>query len=352
MLSFKRIHEPSRIIISRIDNIGDVIFTFPLVSLLKNKYPKSHIFFLARGYVKDLIDLNPQIDDFLDWSYLCTLSDKRVTDELVKLKADVIVNVFPNTRLAKIAKFAKIPFRVSRLSKPIHLLYSNKLKLMSRRDYSKHESELVNKLLNCFNIDNLPSINEMDEHICLNHPKDITKKAKAFLHAKKFNLILHPGSNGNGKEWSAKYYTELIKELDQQKINVILTGSSAEKDRFQEPILAKVKNINCSMGALELKELIQLIAHADGFIGSGTGPTHVAAALNIPTLGLFPKEKKIGIGRWRPIGKKVKLLVSRISCKNCRIKGGAECLCMDDITVSKVMATVESWLAQKMFDIN
>ena len=315
MLSFRKIQNPRTIIVSRIDNIGDVIFTFPLVSLLKKKYPRSKIYFLAREYVKDLIEVNSDIDGFLNWDFLKYLPIQESVEILSKMNVDVIVNVFPNTKLAKISKLAGVPFRVSRLSKLRHLLYSNKLRLMSRRDFSVHESELVNKLLNCFEIYDLPSVSEMSEFINLSKPKTISKKVSQFLREDKFNLILHPGSNGNGKEWSAKCHVELIDKLDKEKINIILTGTNSEKDKFQKSILDKVDDVRCAMGKLTLKGLIELISFADGFIGSGTGPTHLSAALDIPTLGLFPKVKQIGIGRWKPLGGKVEILVSETDCK-------------------------------------
>ncbi len=343
MISFKPIKTPSTIIISRIDNIGDVIFTFPLVGILKKKYPQCRIYFLARSYIKDIANANPLIDGFLDWSALSALSDREAAQHLEKINADVIVNVFPDVRLAKLSKFAKIPFRVSRLTRLRHLLYSNKLKLMSRSDYTKHESELVNNLLSLFEIDDVPSIDEMHTYIQLNAPTTHAEKIGQFLQENKFNLIVHPGSNGNGREWPTNYFTDFINKLDHTKYNVILTGTSSEKERFQQTILDQCKGVTCSMGALSLDELIQLIAQSDGFIGSGTGPTHLAAALNVPTLGLFPKLMKVGVDRWKPLGKKVDLLVSEDVCDNCIKRNKKKCTCMNSITPNQVAKVVSKW---------
>jgi len=45
-----------RIIISRTDNLGDVILTLPMAGILKQRFPDSTIIFLGKKYTKPLVD--------------------------------------------------------------------------------------------------------------------------------------------------------------------------------------------------------------------------------------------------------------------------------------------------------
>ncbi|MFM7105313.1 MAG: glycosyltransferase family 9 protein, partial [Flavobacteriales bacterium] len=51
-----------------------------------------------------------------------------------------------------------------------------------------------------------------------------------------------------------------------------------------------------------LDELIQFIGQCQGFVACSTGPMHIAAALGIPTVGLFSPHRPIHPGRWAPLG--------------------------------------------------
>ena len=46
------------IVISRCDNIGDVTLTLPMAAWLKHQNPAIKIYFLARSYVKDIVEMH------------------------------------------------------------------------------------------------------------------------------------------------------------------------------------------------------------------------------------------------------------------------------------------------------
>jgi len=86
---------PNKIILSRTDNIGDVVLTLPLAALLKRHNPNCKITFLARHYVKDVVIHCDAVDDFIDWEPLKSQS----THDIAKhLHADAIIHVFPNKK--------------------------------------------------------------------------------------------------------------------------------------------------------------------------------------------------------------------------------------------------------------
>ena len=57
--------EIRKILVIRLDGIGDVIFTTPLYEALKKKYPEAVIFVLTSSQTKDIVETNPYIDKVL-----------------------------------------------------------------------------------------------------------------------------------------------------------------------------------------------------------------------------------------------------------------------------------------------
>jgi ADP-heptose:LPS heptosyltransferase len=163
----------------------------------------------------------------------------------------------------------------------------------------------------------------------------------------RFNLILHPKSNGNGREWPLARYTELAALLrDDPDVTVWVTGSRAEGEVLarEAPQLLDSPNVRNLCGRLGLDELVALIGMADGLVASGTGPLHVSAALGQPTLGLFPPIKPIDIARWGALGRNAVSLSADAACESCT--DAQHCRCMDAIGAGQVAGVIAGWRAR------
>lgn len=58
--------EPKKIIISRTDNIGDVVLTLPMAGTFKSKFPGSKIYFIGKTYTAPVIISSQFVDEFID----------------------------------------------------------------------------------------------------------------------------------------------------------------------------------------------------------------------------------------------------------------------------------------------
>ena len=71
------------------------------------------------------------------------------------------------------------------------------------------------------------------------------------------------------------------------------------------------------------------ISKADGLIAASTGPLHLAAALGIHALGIYPPIRPMHPGRWAPVGPGAKVFVKSQYCEACRRT--ADCVCIREI---------------------
>ena len=195
------------ILISRTDNIGDVILTLPMAGILKKYYPHSKIMFLGKKYTKPIIDTCENIDAFFDWDELKKSQNKLA--EFKNMNCDTIIHVFPNKEIAKIAKIAKIKNRIGTSRRVFHWLFCNKLVSLSRKKSDLHESQLNLKLLEPLNIKIDIKINEISKYYGLKKIEKLPEKFTNLIDAKKFNLILHPKSKGSAREWGVNNFISL-----------------------------------------------------------------------------------------------------------------------------------------------
>lgn len=325
-----------KIIISRTDSLGDVILTLPLAGFLKTQFPQAEIYFIGKKYTQAIIDSSTFIDHFLDREELI-----KNPESLKALEAELIIFVYPDKTLAKIAKRANIPYRVGTSHRWYHWLYLNKRISFSRRNSDLHESQLNFELL-AFPELNLsapiPSLEEMPNYYGMQ--SEALDLPIPNLLPSKFKLILHPKSKGSAREWPLSHYHQLVESLSPKDFQIFVTGTQTEGEliRLNCPELLAIPNVHDLTGKLTLTQLISLIAQVDGLVACSTGPLHIASALGIFTLGIYPPMRPIHPGRWRPVGRKAQVLVLDKICQDCRKT--QICTCIQSIEVETVKAAL------------
>lgn len=328
-----------RLVISRTDNLGDVILTLPLLGYLKSVTPDLKIFFIGKKYTQPIIDRCVFVDQFLD-------RDEVLTDShtLAMVRAETIIFIFPDQKLAKVANKAGIKHRVATAHRWYNWIYCNHLVGFTRVKSNLHESQLNFKLLKPFKLNFDIDTSELISYYGL-HP--VKNDFSSLLNKDRFNLIIHPKSKGSAREWPLDSYYRLVLSLPVESYRIFVTGLQAEGDliRKEKPELLQHPNVTDLTGKLNLEELTSFISQADGLLACSTGVLHLAAALGIYALGLYSPMKPIHPGRWMPVGKKAHYLALKEDCSLCR--DSKECACINAITVEEVKQKIDSYSETK-----
>jgi ADP-heptose:LPS heptosyltransferase len=332
----------SRILICRTDNIGDVVLTLPLAGYLKQRMPAARIDFLVRAYAAPVVRQCRFVDRVL------AVEEQ---DDARRLFAaggyDTVIFAFPNRRLAQAARRAGVANRVGTSHRLFHWLACNRLAHFSRVRSPLHEAQLNFELLRPLGIRHIPALDEIPALYGLGAPR--LPQVDALRALAPFNVILHPKSNGNGREWPLERYAELARLLESEAgIGLWITGSAAEGELVARaaPDLLALPNVRNLCGQFDLAGLTALIGAADGLVASGTGPLHIAAALGQNALGLFPPIKPIDPARWGALGAQARSLCAPARCTSCT--GAAACTCMDAIDAGAVARIVLDWRARRL----
>jgi ADP-heptose:LPS heptosyltransferase len=335
-----------RIIISRTDNLGDVILTLPMAGILKQYFPDSTIIFLGKKYTKPILDACKHVDEFLDWDELKQMLDAGCWMEASgKIRADIILHVFPVKEIQKLAKIAKIPLRIGTSHRWYSWLYCNKLIHYSRIKSNLHEIQLNLKLLEPlgikkeFPLSEIPSFygltklasSRVDELTSSSAHQFISSLVSEFggqIPASRgvFNLILHPKSKGSAREWGLENFSKLIGLLPEDKFRISVTGTKEEGALMKDFLYQHRNRINDMTGKLSLSELLVFINSYDGLVAASTGPLHIAAALGKRAIGIYAPMRPIFPARWAPLGKNATYLVLDKKCDACKKSGDCECI--------------------------
>lgn len=173
----------------------------------------------------------------------------------------------------------------------------------------------------------------------------ITEKLKGRIKSKSPLIIIQTGPTWPIREWPQTAWASLITELKRTcEATVIQIGTDhqlAVGTREVPPLPGVVSLVN----QLSLEESCALIAMSHLFIGIDSGLLHIAAALQVPCVGIFgPTSPQLRL----PDRDAKNCVVSRIQCQGChhripRIHWETGCpydaACMKMIPVAEVLET-------------
>lgn len=351
----------SHILISRVDAIGDVILTLPLLGLLKKMHPNLKISFLGRTYTESILAACVHVDAFVNWDKLSGLAPNAQAQALAQLGCDAVLHVFPQRQVVKAARLARIPLRLGTANRIYHWRGCNRLTFLGRAKSPWHEAQLNVLLAQQLGLlpalVSMPSLSELAQHYGL-VVEPIWRGGVQRALANKLGLqtqvgedvapsiILHPGSRGSARDWPLSHFVSLAESLLSVGVQVLVTGTEQEGQSFRTelaPIFAQgAKDVT---GKLSLTELLRLIASCDGLVAASTGPLHMAAALGKRAVGIYPPVRPMHAGRWGPVGLQAEALSAGWpDCTGCQ--AGQLCACVQDVRPEQVFKTLMHSLAQ------
>lgn len=142
------------------------------------------------------------------------------------------------------------------------------------------------------------------------------------------------------KDWPIEYWDKLISTIA-NKYRIVLIGAQSF---FEKQNISFAKYCLDLRDKISLKELVALIAASDLYVGPVSGPSHIAAAVGIPSVEIcggyeLPENTNYS---------KSKKLAHRISCSPCWLQTDCpyEKKCLTSILPSEVEKNIESILGK------
>ena len=309
------------------------------MSILKAKHPGAELVFLGRSYTEEVIAACEHIDAFLNWDEMGSADRQEGIRMLASAQADLIIHVFPRREIAVMAKKAKIPYRMGTTNRLYHWGNCNKLVRLSRRKSTLHEAQLNIKLASGITGIQSMDLSEIGKMYGLKNIAPLNDDLKALIDPARKNIILHPKSKGSAREWGVGNFIELIEMLPEDRYKVFVSGTREDGELlYPSGILDHTKVTNIC-GMMPLGQFMSFIRSCDYLVAASTGPLHLAAALGIRAIGIYPPIRPMHPGRWAPLGPKASFLVKGGECNDC--SSGSKCTCMEEIAPVSVKKLLE-----------
>ncbi len=156
-----------------------------------------------------------------------------------------------------------------------------------------------------------------------------------------------PGSVWATKRWPAERYAVLTRRLAEETgLSVLLLGSAGERT-LCEAVRAGFPDAVVAAGTTSLGVMAALISLSRLYVGNDSGPTHVAMALDVPTVAIFGPTDP-GQFDFRDHA----LVYADLPCSACSFYGGERCRlrhwdCMETIAADDVLTAAVGLLESR-----
>ena len=132
-------------------------------------------------------------------------------------------------------------------------------------------------------------------------------------------LGINPGASyGSAKRWYPQEFAKVASELANQ-YDIVIFGGPGEKEfaiDIEKSLIEKgVDNYQNIAGETTIPDLINHISKLDLFITGDSGPMHVAAAFQVPTVAIFGPTKDDETSQW--MNEKSIIVKKNLNCQPC-----------------------------------
>ncbi|MCT7577909.1 lipopolysaccharide heptosyltransferase I [Aliarcobacter butzleri] len=277
-----------RIAIIKLSAMGDIIHAMVALQYIKKQYPNLQIDWFVESAFAPILENNPDINEIIKLDLKSIKKDKKEIINQIKLikkyeknSYDLVIDAQGLIKSAIVSFFlgkSRVGFsKNSTREKLASFFYTKKVDIAYDKNAIERNVKVLSQALN-FEITKNDILNKKPFLFYKNENEVIYE----YLSKDKKNVLFVIGASWPSKMYSKEKFAKIINNLDE---NCLITwGNEAEKD-----IADFIANISKAkvLPKLDLNSLKAIMSKVDLVIGNDTGPTHMAWALNIPSITLF-----------------------------------------------------------------
>ena len=347
---------PKRILVIRLDRIGDVVLSTPVLQALRTAYPHAYIAMMVRPTCRELLEGNPFLNEIIIYekegrhhSVIRTIQFAR---GLRRYEFDTALILHPSNRSHWIPFLAGIPIRIG-YNRKCGWLLTHRVP-HHKQEGSQHEATYTLELLRGVGI--TPGIPQ--PLIGIQH--EAAQRVEGLLSAASIRptdrlVAIHPSASCVSKRWMPDRFAQVGDRLvAEHGVRLCLVAGEADVETARRVAQLMHQSVLNLAGRLSLGELAALFKRCRLLISNDSGPVHVAAAVGTPVIDIFGRNQRgLSPQRWGPLGEGHIILHKEVGCVTCLAHNcDIEFLCLTSLSVDDVYRAAVSILQRIDTDVH
>jgi len=347
----------AKILFIRLRSLGDTVLSTPLYAALKNWRPDLRVSVLVEKPNDEVLRRNPDILDVhaIPPAGKETLSPSPLGARLTAIRRlradhfDCCLNLHGGSTSALFTWFSRATYRVGLKNFRNPYCYNVRIESqpVNSPEGKRHTVEHQMEWLHILGLPRteIPKLRVFPDPI-------ITAQVEAKLARQGLSPgipygVIQPTSKFGTKEWTPQGFAEISDYLQNSYgYRIVLTGGPNDESKLKQ-VFGHCRLEPVMLCHISIAELMGVIKGANLFIGNDSGPTHLAAALGIPTVVLYGSSDSQVWYPWKTHFQRVQNPYACNPCPGYRCIVYGEPKCILSITPSQVKMAIKRLLAAR-----
>lgn len=297
---YAKIRLMPRILLVKTSSLGDVIHNLPVVNDILQHAPQAHNDWQIDWIVEESFADIPRLHTGV--SNVFTLAFRRWRKQPLSRKTwaeiaafkqliqqnqyDTIIDtqgLLKSTLAMRYARGTKHGYDRHSIREPLASCFYDKTYAISYKQHAVTRNRALCALSLGYEIPtDAPDYGMPTERMAIT---EMTNATQASDLNSSYMIALH-GTSRDSKLWPVEHWVALGKQLALQHLNLVLPWAS-DAEQVRANIISQQVPDSIVLPKLSISELAGVIANAKAAVGVDTGLSHLAAALNIPTIAIY-----------------------------------------------------------------
>ncbi|NQT37461.1 MAG: glycosyltransferase family 9 protein [Planctomycetes bacterium] len=289
-----------RVLISRLSSIGDVVHGLPVLCALRRAFPESLIGWVVEDRASALLRGHEALDELITLPRGWLKSPRTVWNlrrHLRRLRFDVTIDLQGLTKSAVAARLSGARWRIGfgdRNGRELSKLLNNRPVNTTARHVIDMNLELLRPL----------GIERSQTRFLVPERREDRTRVERIIGAANLRegfAVLNPGAGWPSKLWPAERFAAVAAHLGRvHRLPSMVVWAGREERASAEHIVAGSRGWAQLAPPTSLTELATLARRGRLFVGSDTGPLHIATAVGTPCVGLYGPMSALRNGPYGP----------------------------------------------------
>ncbi len=311
--------KPKSILVVRLDHLGDILGSTGIPQSLKGSYPSAHILFLTTSAGKALLENNPYVDEVLvydpPWfrrqgAHCAKNGFWKTVGELKKRRIDVGLSLRGDARENLMLFLAGVKYRIGYGITGLGFLLNRELTYRTDVPETHHSLGILRALGIRREV--------MPPSLYFSEEEELRIKHLGLEAAGRKVIGVQFDAGSPAKTWPetnrAAFLEGALKKFPEARF--LFLGADPATAAWLDKNAPGASTTNL-VGKTLLRELLVRLKSCHYFIGPDSGPAHMAAALDVPTLFLYSGTNLFE--KWRPEAENADFLRNPVDCSPCHL---------------------------------
>jgi lipopolysaccharide heptosyltransferase II len=348
---------PERILLIRLREIGDVVFTTPAIRALRQRFPQAHLSYIVEPLAAPIVARNPHLDDVIvaprHGGIRGLLRDLALVRRLRAARYDLAIDFHSGPRSSLLAWLSGAPTRVGYDIPGRGWMYTTRV-ARPREIRARHAVENQFDLLNAIGMPTPdPTYSPTEMALDRDAAAAVDERLGSLGVGGDDELIVIHVSAGNPfRRWPPDAFASLITMLLRRRParRVMVVAGPTDRDAAARVMGESLESLEMAdrnhvvSADFTLDQLRALMERASLYIGGDSGPMHIASTTTVPIVGLYGPTLPVRSRPWRAAQWPAEAAeVDGLPCRPCnqRVCEPGDFRCLMRLTPEQVIQAAE-----------